>query len=101
MAGVEVPEFPVVFRWAEHFADWHVDDAHRDCVACLPAHEVGAAARHCELCGAVSHLSAGSVRGCTGRSSGPSAGADLDTGSGNAAIAGARGTDADSPGHDP
>ncbi len=29
MAGVAAPEFPALLQRAEHFADWHVDDAHR------------------------------------------------------------------------
>ena len=41
MAGAAASQFPLVFWRAEHFPDWHLDDAPGHELAGLPAHRLG------------------------------------------------------------
>lgn len=101
MAGSAAPEFSVVLQRAEHFADWHVDDADRHELAGLQADEFGFAVGRCGIRGADSYVSSSAVRRRVGRSIGPPASPGRYASSCDVAVAGAGGSHAQQAHHHP
>ena len=86
MARAAAPEFPVVFRRAEHIADRDLDDAAGDQLAGLPADRLGVSAGHRGIFRANTDILAGAVCGSVGGPAEPAARFDRDAGAGDAAI---------------